>query len=120
MQDTYSNAPIQDKYHLICQHRVIYLIFLLITQKSLKKINLYSFSGNVNFQEILICLSQSICCIYHSSGEQAPKTQCYGSGSVKHMHASYLLTWFKQEVKKTCELCHLSDIKKKGKPYMLR
>ncbi|CAH3135884.1 unnamed protein product, partial [Pocillopora meandrina] len=36
------------------------------------------------------------------------------------MYASYLLTWFKQEVKKTCELCHLSDIKKKGKPYMLR
>ena len=52
--------------------------------------NLYSFSGNVNFQKILICMSQSICCIYHSSGEQAPKTQCYCSGSVKHMHASCL------------------------------
>ena len=82
--------------------------------------NLYSFSGNVNFQKILICLSQSICCIYHSSGEQAHKTQCYCSGSVKHMHALCLLTWLKQKVKKTCELCHKSDIKKKGKPYMLR
>ncbi|CAH3164956.1 unnamed protein product, partial [Pocillopora meandrina] len=67
---------------------------------------------NVNFQKILICMSQSICCIYHSSGEQAPKTQCYCSGSVKHMHASCLLTWFKQKLKKTCELCHKSDQEK--------
>ena len=74
--------------------------------------NLYSFSGNVNFQKILICMSQSICCIYHSSGEQAPKTQCYCSGSVKQMHASCLLTWFKQKLKKTCELCHKSDQEK--------
>ena len=90
---------------------------LATNSKIIKKLifTLYTF-----FQKILICLSQCICFIYQSSGEQAPKTQCYCSGSVKHMHASYLLTWFKQEVKKTCELCHLSDIKKKGKPYMLR
>ena len=95
----------------------IHFIFWLLTQKSLKNLffTLYNF-----FQKIMICLSQSICFIYHSSGEEAPKTQCYCSGSVKHMHASCLLTWFKEKVKKTCELCHKSDIKKKGKPYMLR
>ena len=90
---------------------------LATNSKIIKKLifTLYNF-----FQKIMICLSQCICFIYQSSGEQAPKTQCYCSGSVKHMHPSYLLTWFKEKVKKTCELCHKSDIKKKGKPYMLR
>ena len=87
----------------------IHFIFWLLTQKSLKNLffTLYNF-----FQKIMICLSQSICFIYHSSGEEAPKTQCYCSGSVKHMHASCLLTWFKQKLKKTCELCHKSDQEK--------
>lgn len=62
--------------------------------------------------------SQSICRICHSSGEEPLITPCYCSGSAKHVHASCLLTWFKKEVKNTCELCrHKVDIKKKGKPY---
>ena len=62
--------------------------------------------------------SQSICRICHSSGEEVLITPCYCSGSAKHVHASCLLTWFKKEVKNTCELCrHKVDIKKKGKPY---
>lgn len=62
--------------------------------------------------------SQSICRICHSSGEEALITPCYCSGSAKHVHASCLLTWFKKEVKNTCELCrHKVSIKKKGKPY---
>lgn len=62
--------------------------------------------------------SQSICRICHSSGEEPLITPCYCSGSAKHVHASCLLTWFKKEVKNTCELCQYKvDIKKKGKPY---